>query len=83
MSALLSLALAPSFQRIGVASTACLARYQVSATTATPLSPTLTTFLTPGIFIATLASNDSTVPPTTGQSRIAALSMPGSFKSMP
>jgi hypothetical protein len=49
MSALDSLAFGPSSHSIGSASSAVLARHQVSATTATAVSPTRTTFFTPGL----------------------------------
>ena len=49
MVALETLALSPSSQVIGSASSAVLARHQVSATTATAVSPTFTTFFTPGM----------------------------------
>ena len=62
---------------------AVLACHQVSATTATALSPTFTTFLTP-FMAATLASSKLfNLPPNTGQSLMAALSIPDSFTSMP
>ena len=48
MRALETVAPLPSSQMIGSASSAVLARHQVSATTATPVSFTRTTFLTPG-----------------------------------
>ena len=83
MSALLSLAFGPSSHSISSAASALLACHQVSATTATALSPTAITFLTPGRLAMAVASKRLTLPPTTGQSRIAALSMPGSFRSMP
>ena len=49
MVALDCVAFAPSSQTIGSASSAVLACHQVSATTATAVSFTFTTFLTPGI----------------------------------
>ena len=70
----------------------------VSATTATPaaqpaaqaplvpvqgLASSATTARTPGIALALLASNDFSVPPNTGQRSIEAMSMPGTFTSMP
>ena len=82
-SALEVLAFGPSSHSIGSASSAVLARHQVSATTATALSPTCTTFLTPGRLDTAAASKLLTLPPNTGQSLIAAFSMPGSFRSMP
>ncbi len=77
------LAFGPSSQTIGSASSAVLACHQVSATTATALSPTCTTFFTPGRLATAAASKLFTLPPNTGQSLIAAFSMLGSFKSMP
>ena len=83
MEALETLAFSPSSQTIGSASSAVLACHQVSATTATPVSPTCTTFLTPGMPATLAASKLLTLPPKTGLSLIAALSMPGSFRSAP
>ena len=68
---------------MGSASSAVLARHQVSATTATALSPTFTTLRTPGRVAMAAASKLRTLPPKTGQSRMAAFSMPGSFRSAP
>jgi hypothetical protein len=82
MSALDSLALGPSSHSTGSASSAVLARHHVSATTATAESPTRTTFFTPGLPWIAAASKLFSLPPTTGQSLIAALSMPGSFRSL-
>ena len=65
------------------ASTAFFARHQVSATTATALSPTGTTCFTPGIFSTAAGSKCLTLPPMIGQSRMAAFSKPGSCRSMP
>ena len=48
-----------------------------------PSSPTWTTFLTPGMPSTLAASKLFTLPPKTGQSLIAAFSMPGSLTSMP
>ena len=81
--ALETLAFGPSSQTMGSASSAVLACHQVSATTATAVSPTCTTFLTPGMFATLAASKLLTLPPNTGQSLIAALSMPGSLRSEP
>ena len=81
--ALETLTLGPSSQTIGKASSAVLACHQVLATTATVLSLTLSTALTPGIDMTLAASKLTSLPPKTGQSRIAAFSMPGSFRSMP
>ena len=78
-----TLALSPSSQTIGSASSAVLACHQVSATTATVLSSTRTTFLTPFMPMTLAASKLFSLPPKTGQSLIAAFSMPGSLTSMP
>ena len=82
MVALDSAALAPSSHTISTTSSARLACHQVSATTATAEPSTRTTFLTPGIFDAFDASKLASLPPNTGQSLIAALSMPGSLTSI-
>ena len=82
MVALDCAAFAPSSQTMGRASSAVFARHQVSATTATAPSFTLTARRTPGIF-ATLASSKLTsLPPCTGQALTAALNMPGSLRSI-
>src|SRR5712691_2683291 len=78
-----TLAFSPSSQTIGSCSSAVLACHQVSATTATPESPTCTTFLTPFMPLTRAASKLFTLPPNTGQSLIAAFSIPGSFRSAP
>jgi hypothetical protein len=83
MLALETLALGPSSHAIGSASMAVLAFHQVSAMTATALSPTFTTFLTPFIEATLAASKLLTVPPNTGHARIAAFTIPGSLMSMP
>ena len=83
IEALDTLALSPSSQTIGSASSAVLACHQVSATTATAVSPTCTTFLTPFMPATLAASKLFTLPPKTGHSLIAALSMPGSLRSKP
>ena len=86
MSAIVALdtvALGPSSHAIGNASSAVLACHQVSATTATAESPTCTTCRTPGMPRTVAASKLFTLPPNTGQSLIAALSIPGSFRSNP
>jgi hypothetical protein len=75
--ALDAVAFGPLSHSIGSASSALFACHQVSATTATAESPTRTTFLTPGRFITAAASTLLTLPPNTGQSLIAALSIPG------
>ncbi len=81
--ALETLTLGPSSQTIGKAATAVFAFQKLSATTATPVSPTGTTFLTPRIPSTLAASKLFTLPPATGQSRIAAVSMFGNVRSMP
>jgi hypothetical protein len=43
----------------------------------------VTTFSTPGTFMAASASNDTTLPPNTGGRATTAYFMPGSFASMP
>src|SRR5207249_3912472 len=53
------------------------------ATTATAESPTGTTWRMPGMPLTLAASKLFTLPPNTGQSLIAALSIPGSFRSVP
>ncbi|WP_431268626.1 hypothetical protein [Dankookia sp. P2] len=73
----------PASHSIFSASSAVFACHQVSATTATALSPTRTTFFTPGRAIAAASSKPFGLPPKTGQSRIEALSMPGSLRSAP
>src|ERR1700687_54400 len=78
-----TLAFSPSSQTIGSASSALLACHQVSGTTATVLSLTRTTFLTPFMPMTLAASKLFTLPPNTGQSLIAALSIPGSLTSIP
>ena len=83
MVALDTLAFGPSSHSIGSASSAVFACHQVSATTATAESPTCTTFFTPFMPVTRPASKLFTLPPNTGQSLIAAFSMPGSFRSKP
>jgi len=83
MVALETFAFGPSSHSIVSASSAVFACHQVSAITATALSPTGTTFFTPGRFAIAAALKLLTLPPNTGQSLIAAFSMPGSFRSMP
>jgi hypothetical protein len=51
-------------------------------TTATP-EGTRTTSSTPGIFFVSVASNDATLPPKTGQRSMLAYTIPGSFTSIP
>ena len=82
MAALETFAFGPSSQSIGSASSAVLACHQVSAMTATAVSPTFTTFLTPCMPLTLAASKLFTLPPNTGQSLIAALSMPGILTSI-
>src|SRR5450759_5821996 len=72
IDALETLALSPSSQTIGNASSAVLACHQVSATTATAWSLTLTTFLTPFMPVTLASSKLFSLPPNTGQSLIAA-----------
>ena len=74
-------AFGPSSQTMGSASSAVLASHHVSATTATAESPTGTTCLTPGMLATLAASKLFTLPPKTGQSLMAALSIPGSLRS--
>ena len=81
--ALDTLAFGPSSHTMGSASSAVLASHQVSATTATAESPTWSTCRTPGMPLTLAASKLFTLPPKTGQSLIAALSMPGSLRSAP
>ena len=83
MSALLKPACGPESQVTGSASRAVLACHQVSATTATALSSTATTARTPGILPTLAASKDLSLPVNTGQALMAALSMPGSCRSVP
>ena len=83
MLALDTLAFSPSSQTIGSCSSAVLAFHQVSAITATPESPTCTTFFTPRMPLTLAASKLFTLPPNTGQSLIAAFSIPGILRSMP
>ena len=82
MSALCTRAFGPRSHSIGSASSAVLARHQVSATTATPVSPIGSAFFTPGIFSILAKSKLFTLPPNTGQTFSAAFSMPGSLTSM-
>ena len=77
-----TLAFSPLSHSIGSASSAFLACHQVSATTATALASTCTTFLTPFMPVTLAASKLFTLPPNTGQSLIAAHSIPGTVKSM-
>ena len=83
MSACWTLPFGPSSQTTGSFSSAVLACHQVSAITATAVSSTGTTFLTPFMLWMAAASKLLSLPPNTGQSRIAADSMPGSLTSMP
>src|SRR5262245_63126327 len=53
-----------------------------SAITATPLV-TWTTFFTPLMRLAAVASNDLTLPPNTGQRSMEAMNIPGTTTSMP
>ena len=81
--ALETFAFGPSSQTIGSASSATFACHQVSATTATAVSPTCRTFFTPFMPATLAASKLFTLPPKTGHSLIVALSMPGSLRSAP
>jgi hypothetical protein len=83
MLALDTCAFGPSSHTIGSASSAVLACHHVSATTATAVSPTCTTCLTPGMPLTLSASKLFTFPPNTGHSLMLAFSMPGSFRSAP
>jgi len=76
-------AFGPRSQSIFTASSAVFACHQVSATTATALSPTATTLRMPGLPATAAASKPLSLPPATGQARIAALTMPGRTRSMP
>ena len=80
--ALDTLAFGPLSHSTGRASSAVLARHQVSATTATAPSPTFMTFFTPFMPLTLAASKLFTLPPNTGQSLIAALSMFGILTSI-
>ncbi len=82
MVALDCFAFGPSSHTIGSASSAVFARHQVSATTATAVSPTRTTPRTPRRASIFDSSKLTTLPPNTGQSLIAACSMPGSLRSI-
>src|SRR5258708_26682938 len=83
MEALETFALSPSSQLRGNASRAVFACHQRSATTATADSPTLRMCLTPFWPWIFAASKLTSLPPKTGQSLIAAQSIPGSFTSNP
>ncbi len=83
MLALETLAFGPSSQTIGNASSAVLACQNVSATTATAVSPTCRTFFTPFMLATLAASKLFTLPPNTGHSLIVAISMPGIVRSKP
>ena len=82
MSALVRVAFAPSSHTIGSASSAFFACHHVSATTATVVSLTRTARRTPGIAAIFASSKLTSLPPNTGQSLIAAFSMPGSLTSI-
>ena len=82
MVALFCVAPSPSFQTIGKASSAVLARHQVSATTATVRSLTRTTARTPRIEVTLAASKLTICPPHTGQALMAAHNCPGTRTSM-
>src|SRR6188474_1295595 len=76
-------ALGPSSQTIGNSPSATFACHQVSATTATELSPTATTFLTPLMPANLVAAKLFHLPPDHGQSPIAGVSNAGRFVSNP
>src|SRR5262249_35166921 len=78
-----TLALAPPSQVAGSASSAVFACHQRSATTASALSPTFTTCLTPGMPCTLAASKLVSMPPNTGGSLIAAHTMPGTLRPRP
>src|SRR5438874_5114737 len=82
IAALVSEAMAPSSHVTLSARRPCSADQKLVATTATPLL-TCTTCLTPGTAFAAVASRDCTLPLKTGQRSIEAMSMPGTFTSMP
>src|SRR5207247_11372455 len=82
MVALDCAAFGPSSQTIGSASSAVFACHQVSATTATVVSLTLTARRTPGLPAILDSSKLTSLPPNTGHALIAAFIMPGIFKSM-
>ena len=83
MVALDAFSLGPLSHTMGRASSAVLARHQVSATTATVLSPTRITFLTPGRLSMADASKLLSLPPNTGHSLMAAFNIPGIVRSLP
>ena len=82
MALLLSAAPGPSSHVTGSFSSAVLACHQVSATTATALSPTGSTYRTPGIPCTAAASKPASLPPNTGHCATAASNMSGSVTSM-
>ncbi len=82
MALLSSAAFAPSSHVTGSFSNAVLACHQVSATTATALSPTGKTYLTPGMPNTAFASKPAALPPNTGHCAMAASSMFGSTTSI-
>ncbi|HZL99624.1 MAG TPA: hypothetical protein VFD43_05155, partial [Planctomycetota bacterium] len=76
MVALDCLAPGPSSHTTGSASSAVFARHQVSATTATAVSFARTAPRTPRRVLIAESSKLTSLPPNTGQSLIAACSMP-------
>ncbi|MNV34830.1 hypothetical protein D3C71_1262610 [compost metagenome] len=83
MLSLEAVALTPSSQTMGRASSALLARQKVSATTATVASSTRSTCFTPRRLAMAAASKLLSLPPCTGQALGTATSMPGRVKSGP
>jgi len=73
---------APTSQSIFSAPSARWARHQLSATTATK-SSARTTFFTPRMASASVASTAFSLPPNTGHCAIDACSMPGRTTSVP
>ena len=82
MLALVILLLPPSSHSIARSLAISLARHQLSATTATPLSIG-TTLMNPRRPCNFVASTDLTFPPITGVCTTAAYTMPGNCTSMP
>ena len=72
----------PSSQTIGNASSAVFARHHVSATTATVESSTRTARGDPARPAIFDSSKLTSLPPNTGQSRMAAQRIPGSLTSI-
>ena len=82
MLALLTEATGPSSQTTLSALRPRVTVQNESPTTATPFE-TCTTCLTPRIRLAAVPSKLLTLPPKTGQRSIEAMSMPGTWTSMP